>query len=513
MNNGDFWERLLSFCLHRSALIRGMLMLVLVCAPAGGRGVCAEPASELEARPFEEAVTRSVIENPEVMAAWHQFLASREERRLGWSEYLPKLDVQTELGREESKTPLRARSDYSLGSSRVTVRQMLFDGFATQHEVERLDGLVLTRFYALRSAAEAVGLDAVQAYLDVLRREELVALAGDNYIEHRRVYRDIEERVMAGISRKVDLEQASARLSLAETNLLIETSNLHDVRARYQRVVGVLPADGLVKPELPSAWIPEDVREALRRAYAQHPRLRGAVAGVRAARADQKGRNAPLMPRIDLRMTRQLDDDADGLEGESLQSTAEVVVSYNLFNGGADLARTHVFQQRFQAAVQAREQACREVRQNLLIAHNDIASLTAQVSFLDRNQLATGKARLVYRKQFSIGQRSLLDLLDSENEYFEIRRRYVNAVYDLEIARARTLQGMGVLLRALGIKGRDELARDELEAMEEGSLVARCSLETPLPTQLERDQILLRLEEDPRLRRRRSEPDDESPSW
>jgi len=424
---------------------------------------------------------------------------------MGLAEYMPKLDLQSELAREESKTPIRSRRGYSLDSSRLTLTQMLFDGFGARHELSRLDFAMHGRFFELRQSAEAVGLEAVRAYLDVLRREELVTLAGDNYIEHRRIYADIEERVLAGISRRVDLEQASARLALAETNLLVETSNLHDVRARFQRIVGELPGKGLIRPTLPHDWIPDEAVDALRRAYAQHPRLRGAVAGVRAARASRKNKQAPLMPRIDVRLSRQLDDGVDGLRGSSDQSAAEVVMSYNLFNGGADLARGRLFEERVEAAVQARELACREVRQELLIAHNDIHSLEAQVEYLDRNQLATGKARLIYRKQFSIGQRSLLDLLDSENEYFEIRRRFVAAVYDLEIARARTLSGMGVLLRALGIKGRDAQAREELETLDEGGFTARCSLEVPTPTRLERNEILLRLEEDPRLHRRRTQ--------
>lgn len=80
------------------------------------------------------------------------------------------------------------------------------------------------------------------------------------------------------------------------------------------------------------------------------------------------------------------------------------------------------------------------------IAWKDIHTLQRQLGYLDHHQLAIAKAREAYRKQFDIGQRTLLDLLDTENEYFQSRRAYTNAQFDHAIAHARTLAGMGKLL-------------------------------------------------------------------
>lgn len=98
-----------------------------------------------------------------------------------------------------------------------------------------------------------------------------------------------------------------------------------------------------------------------------------------------------------------------------------------------------------------RDKACRDVRQTLLIAYNDTVKLTEQLSYLDQHQLSIEKARDAYRKQFDIGQRSLLDLLDSENELFQSKRAYANAEYDRVFAFARTHAGMGLLHQALGL--------------------------------------------------------------
>ena len=70
---------------------------------------------------------------------------------------------------------------------------------------------------------------------------------------------------------------------------------------------------------------------------------------------------------------------------------------------------------------------------------------------MDQHQLSIEKAQVAYQKQFDIGQRNLLDLLDTENELYQAKRSYVNAEYDLYIAQARTLAGMGKLVSTLGI--------------------------------------------------------------
>ena len=77
--------------------------------------------------------------------------------------------------------------------------------------------------------------------------------------------------------------------------------------------------------------------------------------------------------------------------------------------------------------------------------------MTEQLTYLDQHQLSIEKARDAYRMQFDIGQRSLLDVLDTENELFQAKRAYVNSEIDLNVAYARTNAGMGTLFSSLGL--------------------------------------------------------------
>ena len=249
---------------------------------------------------FEQAITETVIENPEVKATWYDFEAAREQQRVASGNYRPRLDLNGEVGRERSETPSSPYDSYDRDSANLTLTQMLFDGFETKNEVERLGYAKLSKFYEIKQASERSALETGQSYLDVLRYQGLLVLAKENYVNHKNIYDDIKQRADAGISRRVDLEQASGRLALSESNLLTEVTNLHDVSVRFQRLTGRLPAQTLDAVVLPTEFISADTQTVLERAYAASPVINSAIENLRAAQSELKVANAAYMPKFSI---------------------------------------------------------------------------------------------------------------------------------------------------------------------------------------------------------------------
>lgn len=430
-----------------------------------------------------EAVQRAVISNPEVQASWHAFRAAQEEQEVARGSYRPRVDLTAGIGREHQRDPGIADRDYTRRGASASLNQMVYDGFATMHEVSRLGHAKLTRYFEVLDASETTALETVRAYADVLRYRELITLARNNFARHKEVFDQIDERVRAGVGRRVDFEQAGGRLALAESNLLTEASNLHDVSARYQRIVGELPSDTLEPLGELTEGIPDAIGEALRLAYEGNPGFFAAVENVRAANAEAKGRKAPFQPRIDLRARHDLDYNTDGVSGPHRDRVVELVLNYNLLNGGADTAAVRQFAEQLNVARDLRDKSCRDIRQTLSIAYNDVGRLGEQLRYLNQHQLSISKAREAYRKQFDIGQRTLLDLLDSENEYFQARRAFVNAGFDHQTAYARVLAGMGKLLPALQVarEGLPNMA-DLVNPNEEVEPAGTCPTDAPQPS-------------------------------
>jgi adhesin transport system outer membrane protein len=354
----------------------GMMMSCIVAAVGTIAAVSAvaEPVSD-----FEGAVTQAVLGSPRVNASWYNFEAAREAERVARGGYLPSVDVFADVGREDRETPLVDFGDYSRDTTRLSITQMLFDGFYTRDEVQRLGFSKLSQYYQLQRDSQETALEAAEAYLDTVKYQQLVKYAEDNYVVHRQVYDKIAERTGGGVSRGVDLEQAAARVALAESNLITEMTNLHDVQTRFQRIVGSLPADDLAMPEVPTGMIPEMRGAALQQAYEQSPAIDAAIENLRSAQAALNSTNSPMMPRLDLRYRNEVEHDTDGTDGRYEIEAVELVLSYNLFRGGADSARKREYYNLYNAAIEERKQACINVRQEVMIAFNDIGALEQQV--------------------------------------------------------------------------------------------------------------------------------------
>ena len=405
---------------------------------------------------LKDVAQKVVLTNPEVLAKWHAFKAAGGDVDVARAGFFPRIDYTAGAGKENLKQPGTPERDYTRTGYALTLNQMLYDGFATSNDVKRLDKTRLTRYFELLDAAENAALEAARAYFDVIRYRQLTLLAEGNYIEHRSSYELLLRRAQSGAGRRVDVEHAAGRLALAELNLNTETANLHDVMARYLRLVGEQAPPVMFGPARLARDYPASEADALKLAFRQNPTLRAAVENVEAAQHDLELRRSAFHPRLDLRLRNDRAENVDGVMGSRNNNIAELVLNYNLFNGGADVARQLVYAERKNQALDLRDKACRDIRQTLSIAYNEVKRLQAQRSSIDLQVNAIEKTRDAYKAQFNIGERSLLDLLDTENELLNARRTAVNADVDIDQAYLRTQAGIGRLLEFLGLKRIDE---------------------------------------------------------
>ena len=425
----------------------------MLAAAAAAALLCAGATFAQSNDALKAAAQKAVSSNPDVTARFNAYRAAADAIDVSRGGFYPRVDLNASVGRDrdsiDSRTP-ESRSISRSGAS-LTLTQLLWDGLATRKDVSRLGHERLARYFEVLDITEQTALEAARAYYDVLRYRRLVALAEDNYVQHRSAFNQINSRVRAGVGRGVDLEQAGARLALAESNLSTEVSNLHDVSARYQRVVGEVPPANLPLPTPLNRALPPTANDAAAEAIRRSPAISASVESLRSARSLVAVRESAYQPKVEARLRGGAGRNFDGVQDQRRDSTAEIVLNWNLFNGGSDQARVRQQVQLLGQAEDLRDKACRDVRQTVSIAYNDTRKLVDQLTYLDRNTIAIEKARDAYRQQFDIGQRSLLDLLNAENELYTARRSYANAEYDLGIAYVRTQAAMNQLGAQLGL--------------------------------------------------------------
>lgn len=445
-------------------------------------------AAWAEVGTLKDAVQQAVLKNPEVLTRWHGFKAATENIDAVKGGYRPTVDLTADIVRERQHSPT-IQDSYTRNAASLILNQMLFDGHFTRNQVAKFNYAQRVRYDELLDTAETTALEAMRAYTDVLRYRKLHQLAVENYAHHRKVFEQIQQRVKSGVGRQVDFEQASGRLALAESNLLTEDSNLHDVSARYQRIVGTLPPENMADLPDMTAGIPASSDAALRAAYGQNPALAAAQENIVAAQSDAKIRHAKFLPRIDLRAQEDVGRNLGGIRGNANTTNIGLLLNYNFYNGGADKATERQYWEQVNVAKDMRDKTCRDIRQTLYIAYNDVKRLKEQMGYLEQHMLSQQKAITAYYKQFDIGQRTLLDLLDSENEVFQAKRAYQNAYYDYLFALGRSHAAMGDLVKSLEVRQLDTTALVQANEVAAFDPDTACPIEAPNFTRQDKDEM------------------------
>lgn len=397
-------------------------------------------------------VEKALTTHPEVKARYEDFVSSLEGQNVARGEWRPQVTAQGWAGKEwRTRISGESNKDWSRPGWNLDLRQLLFDGGTTTENIRQWGFEKLSGYYELLATSNNTANETVAAYLDVLRYREMVRLAKNNYDLHDSTLAQIRERQMSGVGRGVDLEQANGRLALAQANLMTENGNLNDVSQRYRRLVGEYPVGNMDPvPDVGGKFkLGSDVlnfEDSLRR----NPSLLSKQALVLAAQAGEKSAKGTRAPLVELRAGVGRDrTDPDGIYRDMQTANVQVVMTYHLYRGGADEARVRQTAAQGYAAKDVADYTCRNVQQELSVAWNNIVRLRQQLPFLLEHEISTSKVREAYQQQFKIGQRSLLDLLDTENELFDARRALTNAQYDLKIQEYQSLALSSKLLESL----------------------------------------------------------------
>lgn len=433
-------------------MIRKFRATLLATAAVGVTFFVSGAMTPASAASLQEVVSLAISTNPEVGEVSNDRRAIDQELRQGRALYYPQIDLRAATGVEWSDNETTSPGTETLWRKEgsLTLSQLLFDGWFADSEVERQTSRVKSAAYRVQESAEFVGLDAVEAYLEVLRHRERVSLAEENVGVHSSRLGQVQQRAQAGGGNIADVRQAEARLANAESALVQTQGNLRDAEALFIRVVGQAP-DTLDAPFLPADAIPPDLDAAVDTAIENSPTVAFARQDVKVAEADVKQQESSLYPDLRLELSTSVNDDVDGRDATEYDASALVVLRYNLYRGGADTARIREFKWRLAEAIDAMHTNERQVSEDARVSWNAIEVSRSNVEILQREVVANELTVNAYRQQFDIGQRGLLDLLDSDNELFLSRDSLITATYAEVFANYRLLATMGALQKTFGI--------------------------------------------------------------
>lgn len=404
------------------------------------------PAS---AQSLEQAISHTLKTNPTVKSSYNEFMSYVYDNKAAVREYYPKLDLLAGVGWENYQDDIRDRDeDYTAVDASIRFTQLLWDGSNTLNNMDRTAAEAESLRYQVLTDAADISLEVAKVYLDALKAYEILALSESNLSTHKKIFKDIKKRTESGIGSTADLAQVEARIAKAHGNLLAAQNNLFDTHTQFTRLVGQQPI-GLVFPRADVTKIPLTLTDAINVAFDTHPVIRTAQVDVDAAKFQYKQSNSPNLPTFTIDAGYDYFNDAEGVDGRRDEANATLRMRYNLFNGGVDSANKERAAYQMNKAKDLRDRAYRSVEEGLRLSWSALDLTLQQKEFLADHVDAASETVVAYDKQYKIGRRTLLDLLNTENELFEARKGYVDASYAEQYAKYRVLNATGTLLESL----------------------------------------------------------------
>jgi len=399
---------------------------------------------------LEQAVAFTITTNPEIKASYNEFKSKFFDAEASGGAYMPKLDLDAGIGYEAVDLASGTDNELTRKEATLTLTQLLWDGSATLNDMDRTAADAESVRFQLMSDAQDIALQVTKIYLDATKAYEVLALSESNLAVHKEIYTDIKKRVDSGIGSTADLSQVEARLAKAHGNLLAAQNNLFDVHTQFKRIVGQSP-QGLTFPRADQTAIPFTVDEALDTAFNAHPVIKVAQADVDSARFQYDQTKGVNYPTLSIEANQTWRDDAGGIEGGSDEFSAMLRMRYNLYNGGSDSDRTESAAYQLNKAKDFRDRTYRSVEEGLRLSWSALDLTVQQKDFLADHVDSASDTVIAYEKQYKLGKRTLLDLLNTENELFEARKGYLDAKYDEQYAKYRVMNATGNLLAALRV--------------------------------------------------------------
>jgi len=409
---------------------------------------------DLYAITLQSSLNEMIKTNPLIITKQKELEAARYDLKAVKSAYYPKVDVQASYGYEQTKSQLTAyeKRNWDTWNTSATVTQNLFAGFATEYDVKTKEFKVKAREHALIEQANDSALLLAKSYLDILRAYELLLVETDNVKTHEKIFKDIKARTEGGSGRISDFMEATAKLSLAYSNLLAQENNYNDTLASFHKAIGRYEeGKNLIRPNVVQGF-PVKLEDALSQALKANPSLLVSRYEIEAAKSAMRLERHSYMPKLDASLNAKTSENTSGLGGKNDSASGLLTLSWNIYNGGSDYARVDRAVTEIEMSIEKLHTLQREVMEGMGLAFNAYISLEKQKEFLLIYEESNVQKKGFYQEEFDLGRRSLIDLLNTEDEYNTARRKVIQNYYDSLYSQYRILDAQGKLLSHFGVK-------------------------------------------------------------
>ncbi len=430
--------------------VRAFALRVIPAIFLGGAGFMSPSSASAES--LFEALSATYLTNPTINAKRAELRAIDESVPAAKAGLRPTISQNIDAGVQRTNVGLPAGAPPGFGSegkSRPTgydfqLNQPLFRGGRTVAEIREANANVQAGREDLRNTEQTTFLNAVTAFVDVVRDRAIVRLNENNIKVLAEQLKATKDRFEVGEVTKTDVAQAEARLSGSKSDLSVAQANLKSSRATYEQIVGHAPGP-LIEAKPIDRLLPSSLNDALRVGEAENPAILQTVFLEKSAKHAIKRVKGELLPELSFEASYSKRYEPSNTVEDTETATFVGRVTVPLYQGGGVAARVRQAKETKRQRLRQIGEARAQVRAAVISAWGQLTSTRAQI-VSDQAQVRANQIALNgVREEEKVGQRTVLDVLDAEQELLDSQVELVGSKRDAVVASYSLLQAIGRL--------------------------------------------------------------------
>ena len=409
----------------------------------------------VNAQELKQDISEILNTNPTILERLKNYNATKEDITNAKAGFYPKLDLSLGMGVENTQKSEQANSapdvstNFSTYQNSLKLTQNLFDGFKTTSLISEQKLRTLSASYSYVEKVNDISLEYASAYLNVLKNSEILETAKENVAIDEDIYSKVQKLYKSGLTTLSEVNKVEASLAQARANLVIKENSLLNARYNLQKLLGRNSnVEQMQKPDI-NITLPSSMQEALKYSLTHNPTLLVAAHNTQLAQATYREKKAPFYPQVDVEITQSFNKNTSAIEAKTDSFQAMAYIRYNLFNGFADKASLQKSLSQIHQEVASSNRLKREIIETLSISWTSYEKLSKQLVYLKDYKKFSNKTLSLYKKEYDLGRRSLLDLLSAQSDFIGAKSQIIETEYTILSSQYEILDAMGLLVSTI----------------------------------------------------------------
>lgn len=401
----------------------------------------------LNATTLKEVVVHTLENNKDIASKLYNNQAFKKYVDEQEGGYYPKLDLTGSL---ESK---KLRDDteeinYKGGNAQLDLEQLLYDGNLTPNLVGEAEANYYANTYKNLSDTESILYDSISAYLNILKFDERIKESKDNLTIHES-YLNIATQTEQINGEILDKVQTKAKINSSRSSLYSEENNKNSAISSFAKNVGMSLDNNLELPVIDESLIPSSLDELYKLALKNNFTILEQMKTIEAQSAVVSQAKSGFLPTLKLKLQALYDDGLISEDIETSQYSGKVELTYNIFNGLIDSAKSErevLFLKEAQAKLDV---ATKSLIDEITVSYNTYNTSKKQIEELSQLIEENKTIIEIYKDQFDAGTREFIDVLNVEADLYNSKVALISTKYEMYLAYYDILRNLSILKKSI----------------------------------------------------------------